>query len=332
MRTAYTAHGMRSVGERFREAVSALPSPLREGLLQTAESLQETILEVRIWTGRPIQLKKMTGSLFCDKNGRRISCGEKAPTVSREDTELCFRSLCGYSVHSHRDELVNGFITVKGGHRAGICGTAVRENERITGVREITSINLRIAGEVRGCADRLAEIVEQSTLGVIVAGPPCSGKTTLLRELARTLSSGERGSYTTVAMVDERGELAAVWEGIPQNEIGISCDVLDGYPKAEGMLIALRTLSPEVLVLDEIGSDEEAAAVIAALHTGVKVVTTAHAGSLRELYARRQTAGLIGSGAFDCAVLLEAGVPGRIRTVYPLKQEREEGDRRWISG
>ena len=136
MRTAYTAHGMRSVGERFREAVSALPSPLREGLLQTAESLQEPILEVRIRTGRPIQLKKMTGSLFCDKNGRRISCGEKAPTVSREDTELCFRSLCGYSVHSHRDELVNGFITVKGGHRAGICGTAVRENERITGVRE----------------------------------------------------------------------------------------------------------------------------------------------------------------------------------------------------
>ncbi len=152
-----------------------------------------------------------------------------------------------YSVYARQHELQNGFVTLRGGHRMGVCGTAVMQGGSVLNVRHISSLNLRIAREHRGCGKKLFAQLRGKSGGVLLCGAPCSGKTTLLRDLAR-LFSAEDGRQT--ALIDERGEIAAVCDGVPQNDVGF-CDVFDGYPKAQAMEQALRSLSPQVMICDE---------------------------------------------------------------------------------
>ena len=172
-------------------------------------------------------------------------------------------------------------------------------------MREITSINLRVARQVQGCAMTLAEELFSGGLcSCIIAGPPASGKTTLLRDLARILSSGFHETYCKTVVVDERGELAAVSQGLPGNDLGPCCDVLTGFAKAEGILRAVRTLSPQVIFCDEIGSLEEVQAIEEGLGCGVHVILTLHGGSMEELLRRPQAAALRKTGAFERVALL----------------------------
>ena len=203
------------------------------------------------------------------------------------------RKICEYSVYSRQNEIVNGFITLRGGHRAGICGTAVLRDGEMSNVRCISSVNLRFAREIRGSADQLLHSVKDISGGVLICGEPSSGKTTLLRDLARQLSADRN-----VALIDERGELAACIGGMPQNDVGL-CDVYDGYPKAEAMRHAVRTMSPDVLICDEIGTDEEAS-LRNCLRGGVAVIATAHIRHREEL--RRHPA--FRTGAFSTVVFL----------------------------
>ncbi len=296
----------------FDGAAAALPEWLYKRLTALEARTKRSVREIRIRVGRPVQLRMAEDSLFCDLSvcGATSGSAHGLRTISREELAECFRTLCGFSVHTHQNELRRGYVTVRGGHRAGICATAV---DSTVGVREVTSISLRIAREFKGCADELAMLAQREPGGIIVAGAPGSGKTTLIRELARKLSSAE-GGYINVAVIDERGELAAVCDGAPQNDVGVCCDVLDGYPKGEGILTAIRTLSPELVICDEIGGEGEAEAVSAAMNAGVRLITTAHAGSIDELRARPQIRRLIETGAFGTAVLLGNGREvGRIK-------------------
>jgi len=303
--------------KRFEEAVSSLSKRISARLLGLDTGTKRAVREVRIRSGRPIQLRTAANSLFCDLSGRLGASAAGLDGIEQTELAESLRTLCGFSVQTHQHELRQGFVTVKGGHRAGICASAV---DSAVGIREVTSISLRIAREIKGCADELALIFSSTAGGLIVAGPPGSGKTTMIRELARKISSGETGRHFTVTLIDERGELAAVQGGMPQSDVGVCCDVLDGYTKGEGMLMAVRTLSPEVVICDEIGGDAETEAVVAALNAGVRIVATAHAGSIEELEMRPQMKKLIASGAFETAVLL-AGAPeaGRIRRIAALK-------------
>lgn len=220
------------------------------------------IYEIRLRAGRHVALETVRGRFTLDKS------------VSSEEIGECMKSFCHYSIHSYEKELREGYITLKGGHRVGFCGTAVIKNGVLEGIKEIGSINVRIAREAAGCGEELRNIVlGEGFKGLLIAGKPMSGKTTLLRDLCRII-----GDRSKLALVDSRSEIAAAYCGIPQNNVGQFTDVLNGYDREEGIEIAVRTLSPEYIACDEITGVGEIERLCA--DSGVKLIFTLHCGSV----------------------------------------------------
>ncbi len=298
---------MNDLIRRFESAARCTGARVRRALLNLPESIKENTCEIRLRCGRPIMLNGLYGEVFLTTAGRESYI--VTPSVMKaaiSDIEECFKIICGYSVHTHQNSICNGYVTVAGGHRAGIVGTAVVSGGDITAVRDVSSINIRIAKEFKGIAENLyGRIKENGWKSVIVAGPPSSGKTTVLRDLSRILA-GESGGYMKTVVIDEREEIAACCNGVPQNDIGITSDVMSGYAKGEGIMIALRSLSPENIVLDEVGTDEEAEAIEAGLNSGVNFFLSVHASNINELFRRRQIVRLLNSGGFDAVVFLDS--------------------------
>ena len=252
--------------------------------------------EIRLRVGRPAVAMLTDRHILINKD--RL--------ITAEDINACLEKLCDYSVYSHQNEISQGFITLPGGHRVGICGTACKDKSGCRTVKYISSLNIRIAGEHIGCSDGIFERVFKGRIsGVLVAGPPCSGKTTLLKDFALKLSSSP--FFRKTVIVDERGELAAMYRGEPFNTIGEFCDVLSGYPKAEGILNAVRTLSPEVIICDELGSSDDVEAVCDVINAGVVIISSVHACNAEELYRRMPVKKLLKSGAFEKIALLKGG-------------------------
>lgn len=302
---------------RFEQAVSSLSPRLRALLMDIPESAKLTVFEVRLRVGQPIMLICADRTWFVDERSQLLNLPKKPYIITQNDLADSVVSMCSHSVHSHQHEFQHGFISLRGGHRAGICGTAVLSDGKISTVRDITSVNLRVAREVAGAADTLMQMIfSGGVCGTLIVGSPSSGKTTVLRDLARQLASGKTGRFIKVAVIDERGELGAVYDGVPQNDLGYSSDILSGYPKAEGIITAVRTLSPQVIVCDEIGDGSEAAGIVEGLNAGVKIIATAHAGSISELLRRPQIMRLLESGAFERIVRLSSAQnPGKVRQI-----------------
>lgn len=305
---------LQTSGERFDQAVASLSPFLREELAHVPKTAKQMAQEIRLRMGAPIAITCPGQTWFLGRNGELHNVPSQGYRVSKSDIADSIVSMCGHSVHSHQHEMQNGYITLHGGHRAGLVGTAVLHDGEVCAVREITSVNLRIAREICGAADALIRQVFAGGLrGLLLVGPPSSGKTTLLRDLARQLSSGAAGRYYRVAVVDERCEIGAVYQGVAQNHLGPCCDLLSGYPKGEGILTAVRSLSPQVIVCDEIGTSGEVAHILDGLNCGVKIVASAHASSVAELLRRTQICQLIEKGAFDQIAFLASGdTPGKI--------------------
>ncbi len=307
----------------FDQAVGYLPPALRDRLAALPEDIRTQTREIRMRAGGPLTLTTAVGTLFLTENGRATPL-YREPCLRLGGGELAeaLRCLCGYSVHSYAEDIARGFVTLPGGHRAGVCGTAVVQGGAVASVRCVSSINLRVAREVPGAAKELCGYISGEGVlpGLLVAGAPGSGKTTLLRDLALRLSSGLCGAYRRVAIVDERGELAGARDGIPCCNVGANTDVLTGYPKGEGILLALRSLAPELILCDELGGDADADAIEAGLHAGVSFAASVHAGCAEEAFARPVVRRLRAMGAFAWLAQLESAArPCALRDIVRLR-------------
>ncbi len=304
---------------RFDSAAKAICGRIAGFFSLLPGDIKKQAQEIRLRVNKPISICCTGGIYFLNQTGR-LTCypGKDAMISTKEDIEECFRNICSYSIYSHQNEIKNGFVTLAGGHRVGISGTAVFQNGEITGIRDISSINIRVSREIPGSAAEIFHSLKKEIhSGLLIAGPPASGKTTILRDVARQLSSGTCGDIRKVVVVDERGELAGICLGIPQNDLGFCCDVLDGYPKAEGIMQAVRCLSPEFIICDELGGNDEVAAVEQSLNAGVSMISSIHAGSIEEFLMKKQAVSLLKTGAFGCVAMLNGHrEPGKIQGIY----------------
>lgn len=274
-----------------------LPGEIRSIVKALPTRVLCDMTEIRLRAKRPLGLTLKGENVFLSKNGQVCHLWQQGLyVVSEQEVAECFNLMCDRSVYAFSDQIKQGFITLKNGCRAGLAASAVYENGILGGFSKISSINIRIASEYKGCAVPLAKYLSS---GLLIAGPPSSGKTTVLRDAVRLISDGIGTNRKRVAVIDSRGEIAAVSNGVPQNDVGILTDVITGVEKQEGIEMALRTLNPEVIAFDEIGNKSEAKAVCSGLFSGAYTVCTVHAGSVEEIMHRDPARLLIESGAVD---------------------------------
>ena len=225
--------------------------------------------------------------------------------VTQKDIREVIDYVSNYSLHAYENELRQGFITIEGGHRVGIAGQVLIEKGNVKNMKHISSVNIRISHEVKHCADKIMPyIVEDNRIyHTLIISPPKCGKTTILRDLIRQISNNN----ANVGVVDERSELAGCYQGVPQNDVGCRTDVLDACPKKEGMLMLIRSMSPDVIAVDEIGGMEEVDAMKYAMHCGVKMLATVHGESMEEIRKKPLFEQLVKEHCFERYVVLKTG-------------------------
>lgn len=304
----------------FDEACSCISPKLKSILCRVDCETKRKTFEIRLRSNRPVVLFSGGKSLFlCGDSTVSQMPGENACVCSQNELNDTFSRLCGYSIHTHQSSINNGFVTMKGGHRAGVAGTAVcAQNGEIISIRDVSSLNIRIARQAEGCSNEIVKrFFSHGAQSLIIAGPPSSGKTTVLRDLAKNLSSANGCRCFKVVVIDEREELAAIESGIPSRSIGLNCDVLNSYPKEKAIMAAVRTLSPEIIVCDEIGSQKEVEAIRHGVNTGVRFIVTVHASDFDELVSRPQIERLLETYSFDEVVMLSGfDEPCKVKATY----------------
>lgn len=277
----------------------------------------EQIQEIRIKANKP---------LMFISNNKEI---RTSYISSKEDIRQIVQRISSYSIYAFEDEIRQGFITIQGGHRIGLCGTCVTDKSSVKTIKYISSVNIRIARDVKGCGSKVIPYIvnRERVMNTIIISPPKCGKTTMLRDITRQLSEGIpslRVAGKNVTVVDERSEIAACYRGIPQMDIGIRTDVLDNCPKSEGIIMAIRSMAPAVVICDEIGTPKDMESIVAALNSGVSVITTIHGFNEKDLSERPVFIPILENKVFDRAVILSAkrGV-GTIEYVYDFKKSQK---------
>ncbi len=292
----------------------ALPPKIKGVLFNLSPKIQQNVAEIRLRKNLPLALTVKGETVFPTTDGQTcFSICNKLVCVSEEDITDCFYRLCDDSVFAHENELRDGFIIMRNGCRAGICGKICDGGC----VQDITSINIRISREVKGCAKEL--VSQYSGGGLLIAGPPGCGKTTLLRDFVRQISNGQNWRISRVVVVDSRGEIS----GGGQLDLGVATDVLQSENKGGGVEIALRTMFPDVIAFDEIGNLQELNAVSHCFSAGVKIITTAHVENLADLKSRRITQQLLQSEVIDQIAILPRIIGEKIQVITPKELYRE---------
>lgn len=291
---------------RLDQAAQLLPSQLRQQVLALPERKRAKIEELRLRVGRPL--------FIVDPMGEE-PLTDAPVTVDILNTVLELAS--SSSVHTVLEQIKKGFVAVRGGHRLGLCGTGVVEQDKLVNLRNLSSLSLRIAREFKGVAvPVLPKLWGAAGLeNTLILSPPGGGKTTLLRDLIRVLSAGEGCPPRRVGVADERGELAAVAEGTPTMDLGPRSDVMDGCPKAIGLTALLRSMNPQVLAVDEITAPDDVETVLQAVGCGVTLLATAHGGALADLSRRPVYRELMAQRVFGRLILIQNSVEGRRYTV-----------------
>jgi stage III sporulation protein AA len=297
----------------IRDQILPVLSPaLRNIVSNTPQTLQTELEEIRIRQSKPLQVCMHQDDVYLDPHGQPTRFDHKAYLVTSEDVSQTLQLLTKSSLYAMEEELRRGYITIAGGHRVGLAGRTVLSSEgSVQTMKDITNLNLRLARDVEGAADsikrHLVNPAGYRLHNTLIISPPQCGKTTLLRDLARQISDGvlhDKIPGLKVGIVDERSELAGCVNGVPQHSVGSRTDVLDACPKAQGMLMMIRSMSPQVLVTDEIGRDEDCAAIMEAVHAGVHVIATAHGFQLAEVRNRPAFRTLFDSKVFSRFLVL----------------------------
>lgn len=280
----------------------------------------DRIYEIRLRTGVPLQIIYQGRDYFLKPNGGETFLAKNAYEVTAQDVSETMEYIGNYSLYAYEDELRQGFLTVQGGHRVGIAGQVILENGRVKGVSPITCVNVRLSHQVLGCADRVFPYLwaDGGFCHTLIISAPRCGKTTLLRDIVRQLSDGnERFSGLAVGVVDERSEIAGCYQGIPQNDVGIRTDVLDGCPKAEGMMMLIRSMSPQVVAVDEIGTAEDIKALESVLNCGCKILATVHGNDIDDVRKKPLLSSMVNAHVFERYVLLSNRMQaGTVQAVY----------------
>lgn len=228
-----------------------------------------------------------------------------------------------YSLYVYKEDIKNGYITVQGGHRVGVMGQVIMDERGVANQKNISFVNIRVAHEVKDCALPVMDFVCKGgkIKNTLIVSPPGCGKTTLLRDIVRTLSNGYRGISATVSVIDERSEIAAGFNGVPQNDVGIRTDVIDGIKKSDGIIMAVRSMAPDIIAVDELGANEDFEAVRKALYSGCYCIATAHGFDLQGIMHRQEFKDIIGVDKFErIIVLARKGRIGRIEKMIDLSQ------------
>ncbi|SDK55601.1 stage III sporulation protein AA [Sediminibacillus albus] len=292
----------------MEEILRLFSSNIKSGLAEVLQKRWTSLQEIRIRIFRPIELVFDNGYEWAE-----------SLIPLKEDSLFLLNQLSQFSLYRLEDELREGFITIEGGHRIGLSGKVNTNDGTVKAIKHISSFNIRIAKEKRGTAESIVpELYEKEYLNTLIVGPPQTGKTTMLRDITRIVSSGwSKAPAKKTAVIDERSELGGSIDGIPQHNLGLRTDVMDACPKAEGMMMMIRSMSPEVLVVDEIGSSKDVQALMEALHAGVRIICSIHGDSLGHLKKRPSLEPLFRGQVFQRFVILERNqFPGQIRGIF----------------
>ena len=275
--------------------------------------------EIRLRAEKPMAIRYMTDDLFMKSNGKATYAPTEAMIVSEAMINETLEYMLRYSRYAFEEEIRQGYITVSGGHRVGISGKVLAENGYVKSIKKIASLNIRLSHEVKGCADAVMPFIYDNgrIRNILIIAPPCCGKTTLLRDLVRQVSDGScKYKGSNVAVIDERSEIASCYQGIAQNDVGIKTDILDDCPKDIGMMMAVRSLSPSVVAVDEIGGVNDAEALRYVINSGCSVFATAHGYSLEDIKNKPVLSKLLDDGSFERFIIMKkSNKPGCIAAI-----------------
>lgn len=298
------------------------PIKLENILKQEIGEKYNILEEIRIRVGKPIVLKF--------NNYEKIVRYQ----VNRDEILNILQSVCENSIYSYQKQIAEGFVTINGGHRVGISGSCVIENEKVININYINSLNFRISRQILGCSNNILKHIlnleENSVCNTLIVSPPGAGKTTLLRDIVRQVSSGIRSlkfKGIDVGIVDERSEIASLYKGVPQNDIGIKSDVIENVSKSIGIRMLVRSMAPKVIVADEIGGFEDIDVINYAMCSGCKGIFSAHGSNFDDIYLNPVLKKLINSHLFETIIFLnpyEKGIPKEVFLLNKKKSEYEK--------